>query len=574
MRTTSSDFLRVVFLIISFIALDVAGTCIPAYGQHEGHEMNAEVQARLASGEAIWRMPPMDMSMPMLAGLSTALPPIAPFLPGLGLDPMDVPLAEVPRFIELEDGDQIVLEATFVRRSLNGHVFIGYGINGQFPGPVLRAKEGSTVSVRFVNHIEMPSTIRWHGLRVDNAYDGTPVITQDPVQVGGEFVYELRFSDPGVFWYHAGVRLDFQVDSGMYGGIIVEPKDTDHYSASDREEVIILDDVLMDDAGILPFGRDVPNHTLMGRFGNTFLINGSDRFHLMASKGERVRLHIINAANTRTYNLTFDGIPLRIVASDLSRYEKEVPANSVVIAPGERYVVELELENEGMFNIKNSIQAIDHFRGVFNFIETEIGMIHVGAETINDVVSKEEARTNQSVSEGIDPYRSFFEKEPDKKIELTLKVQDLPLPLMMMMETDTLYVPPVEWNDTMPMMNWLSTGSQVFWVMRDLDTGLENMEIYWGFDEGDVVKIRIFNDPRSLHPMNHPLHLHGQRFLVLDVDGKRNENLVWKDTAIIPVASTVDILVDMSNPGEWVMHCHIAEHLHAGMMLSFGVWNE
>ena len=110
--------------------------------------------------------------------------------------------------------------------------------------------------------------------------------------------------------------------------------------------------------------------------------------------------------------------------------------------------------------------------------------------------------------------------------------------------------------------------------MRDIGTGLENMESYWGFDEGDVVKIRIFNDPRSLHPMNHPLHLHGQRFLVLDVDGKRNDNLVWKDTAIIPVASTVDLLVDMSNPGEWVMHCHIAEHLHAGMILSFGVWNE
>ena len=126
----------------------------------------------------------------------------------------------------------------------------------------------------------------------------------------------------------------------------------------------------------------------------------------------------------------------------------------------------------------------------------------------------------------------------------------------------------------MPMMNWLSTGTQVFWILRDMDTGMENMEIYWDFDKGDVVKIRIFNDPDTIHPMNHPIHMHGQRFLVLEIDGVRNPNLVWKDTAIVPVASTMDILVDMSNPGEWVLHCHIAEHLHSGMMLAFGVWEE
>ncbi len=123
----------------------------------------------------------------------------------------------------------------------------------------------------------------------------------------------------------------------------------------------------------------------------------------------------------------------------------------------------------------------------------------------------------------------------------------------------------------MPMMNWLSSGEQVTWVLREKTSGLENDDIQWEFNRDDIVKIRIFNSPDSFHPMNHPIHIHGQRFLVLERDGIRNQNLVWKDTAILPVGSTMDLLVEMSNPGEWMFHCHIAEHLHAGMAFNFTV---
>jgi FtsP/CotA-like multicopper oxidase with cupredoxin domain len=100
------------------------------------------------------------------------------------------------------------------------------------------------------------------------------------------------------------------------------------------------------------------------------------------------------------------------------------------------------------------------------------------------------------------------------------------------------------------------------------------MDMGWRFKKGDVVKIRLFNNPKSFHPMNHPFHMHGQRFLVLSMDGVPNTNMVWKDTAIIPVGSTVDILLDADNPGKWMAHCHIAEHLHAGMMTYFEVVDE
>ena len=118
-------------------------------------------------------------------------------------------------------------------------------------------------------------------------------------------------------------------------------------------------------------------------------------------------------------------------------------------------------------------------------------------------------------------------------------------------------------------MNSESTSENTKWIIADKFTGKESPN--YQIQVGDVKKIRIFNDPNSAHPMQHPIHLHGARFLVLSVDGKPNDNLVWKDVVLVPTGSTVDILVQFTEPGEWVAHCHIAEHLEAGMMFSFTV---
>ena len=123
----------------------------------------------------------------------------------------------------------------------------------------------------------------------------------------------------------------------------------------------------------------------------------------------------------------------------------------------------------------------------------------------------------------------------------------------------------------MPRMNWVTTAGEVRWILRDLDTGLENGAIDWRFRRGDVVKIRLRNDRRAVHAMQHPVHIHGQRFLVLGRDGVPNDNLVWKDTVLLPAGSTADLLLELSNPGRWMLHCHIAEHLESGMKLVFDV---
>jgi len=130
---------------------------------------------------------------------------------------------------------------------------------------------------------------------------------------------------------------------------------------------------------------------------------------------------------------------------------------------------------------------------------------------------------------------------------------------------------PIEWEDDMAAMNRASTTQTINWMIVDRDTTKTNMKIDWKFKVGDKVKIRIVNDGTSMHPMQHPLHLHGQQFLVLSRNGVPNDNLVWKDTVMVGAGEIVDILVDMTNPGEWMAHCHIAEHLEDGMMFAFSV---
>jgi len=159
-------------------------------------------------------------------------------------------------------------------------------------------------------------------------------------------------------------------------------------------------------------------------------------------------------------------------------------------------------------------------------------------------------------------------------LELFIRAHSVPPLVNWLLRADQSWFQPVEWTGTMPMMNWSATAQQVDWVIREPSTGRENMDIDWTFARGSTEILRIVNRRDSPHAMQHPIHLHGQRFLVVARDGEPNENLVWKDTVIVPVGSTVDVLVDFSNPGAWMLHCHIAEHLEAGMMTTIQVEGE
>ncbi len=130
----------------------------------------------------------------------------------------------------------------------------------------------------------------------------------------------------------------------------------------------------------------------------------------------------------------------------------------------------------------------------------------------------------------------------------------------------------LEWEDLMPEINAASNPHNMIWKLVDLDTRKENWEIDWEFRVGDLVKIRVVNDMDQDHPMHHPFHIHGAgRFLILARDDLVEPNLAWKDTVLVRSGETVDILLDVTNPGLWMAHCHIAEHNQSGMMFSFPV---
>ena len=518
-----------------------------------------------------WRMPPLPAGSAAsgMMGMANLVPGVSPFVVA-PRDSADI-LASRPReVVHLENGDTLRLESGLVRRTLRGKSFIMYGFNGQHPGPLIDVRKGATVVVQFHNGIDQPSAVHWHGVRLDNRFDGVPGVTQDAVAPGATFTYVVRFPDSGIYWYHPHVREDIQQDLGLYGNIMVRSTSPGYLAPVNREQVLMLDDLLMDGDGLTPWGATSPTHALMGRFGNVMLVNGEPRYDLEVKRGEIVRFYFTNASNARLFNLSFPGARMKVVASDVGKFEREEWVSSVVIAPAERYVVDVEFSRPGRTALVNRIQALDHMFGTFSPEADTLGAVRVRDVPATPRYGAEFARLrrNGDVAAELAPYRSSFDAAPTHSLVLTMRTRGLPAAVSNMLIGINA---PVEWNDGMAMMNWVATGDEVSWVLRDPATGKENMAIDWHFRVGQVAKIRVFNDPSSSHAMDHPLHLHGQRFLVVSRDGVPATNLVWKDTAIVPTGETVDLLVDMANPGRWMIHCHIAEHLGAGMMGVFTV---
>ena len=536
--------------------------------------------SQMGSGDSLaWRMPPGGPNMAMMmAPFMGLVPAVTPFLPGPGMDVDMLPEAMVGGVVSLADGDTLRLEGQVLRREINGRAVKVYGFNGQSPGPTIRVPQNARITVEFTNGVDFATTLRWHGVRVENRFDGVPGQTQSPVQVGATYTAEVHFPDAGIFWYHPHQRAHIAQDLGMYGNIIVESPDPDYYSPVNSEETLILDDVLLDVMGWIPFGFEAPSHALMGRFGNVLLTNGEPGFRREVKKGDVVRLFFTDASNSRPFNLRIEGsVPMKLVAGDLGKFEREEWIPTVIIAPGQRYVVEARFDEEGEFALTNRITAADHWMGEFRYEVDTLGVFSVSGEsTDQDYGSEfETLRTNSDVIAEFEAVRAQAGRSVDEELVLSLQIGELPIPVIKMMEIDTLYYPPVEFNDPMPMMNWLSTGMDVQWLLHEPDADADPRDLGpargWRFNQGDLVKIRLFNTVDSWHPMSHPLHLHGQRFVVLEQDGVRSANLVWRDTVLVPVGSTVDLLVEMSNPGTWMLNCQIPEHVGSGMAMTFSV---
>ncbi|MEA2722232.1 MAG: hypothetical protein QOH59_3, partial [Gemmatimonadales bacterium] len=391
-----------------------------------------------------WTMPPMHPTATRMPfGLERFVPDVTPLLPAfLG---RSLPDASPSRTYRLADGDTLTLTAGMVGRMLRGHALTLYAYDGQIPGPRLEIPQGATVTVRFRNLTDLPSSIHWHGLRLANADDGVPGLTQPPVPPGGEFMYRVHAPDAGLFWYHPHNREDVAQDLGLAGNIMVRGGRTGGQTdrrAATREAFLVLDDLLIGDGGLVPYGREAPTHALMGRFGNTLLVNGAEGWRFEARPGERVRLHLTNAAGARPFNLSMEGARLRVIAGDAGPFATPRRVESVVIVPAERYVVEAQFARAGTYALINRVRGIDRVTGRF-FPEVDtLGLVTVRGRPVHAQAAFAGSATDPLLALA----RSVAGRAPDRILTLTLRTGTLPFALVQALRLDTAYVHPVEWT--------------------------------------------------------------------------------------------------------------------------------
>lgn len=528
-------------------------------GDHGGHHHDAD------GATAAWPMPPMHPQVPtMVPGLEALAPATAPWT----LTP-PAAAASAPARLRLPAwGTQ--LEAAPVQRTVDGLAYGGYAFNGGRIGPQLEAREGDAAEVTVRNRLGEPTAVHWHGLRHDWRHDGAVGLSQPADPSGTARRYQLRFPDPGLFWYHSHQREDRQLDLGLAGTILVHPKAADWLPPVTRETVLLLDDLLVGAGGVFPHGATTATHALMGRMGNRLLLNGEPAHRVQAVAGAPLRLWFANAANARVFHVGIDGHPLKLVAGDMGRLPEDRWTDGIVIAPGERWAADVQPAAPGRYAITNRIVALNGWAGAYFAQVDTIGWLDVAPAADQPRLAAARAAfprlvERPAVRAEFGDLAAWRARPPDHELLLTLRLDSLPFALVQAMRLDTAYVNPVEWTSTMPMMDVLTTAAQVHWTLRDVATGAENHAIAWRVPVGARRTLRLRNDRHTLHAMQHPIHLHGQRFLVLARNGVPNTAPVWKDTVIVPAGAVVDLLVEFSTPGRWMLHCHIAEHLASGM---------
>ena len=401
-----------------------------------------------------------------------------------------------------------------------------WNYNGQVPGPILRVKLGETLRVKFTNKLPQETTIHWHGVRVPNAMDGVPGVTQPPIKPGESFIYEFTPKDAGTFWFHPHVRSAEQVERGLYGVLIVE----DEYSKKYNQDIVLV----VDDWRMQANWQIDPNFVtpmdLMhdGRWGNIITVNAKLNFTHKVKAGERIRLRFINSSNGRIYKLNIPNELKPIaIAVDGMYVRKHFNPNGFDLAPGNRVDVDITIPSTS--KVGQTFSITDIFTRRTNNLATL-------------VVTNGQVKT------------PTFAPPSNPNVPVWENAKNIP--------NDKTYVldARIAPRNSQGMENSpRGMGPKIQWTI--------NGKAYPDYDPF-TFKFKQFN--KFMFKNNsgrfHPMHLHGQFFKVITRDGKPVDEGFFRDTVLVYPGETVELATVPLDKGKWLNHCHILEHADAGMM--------
>ena len=408
-----------------------------------------------------------------------------------------------------------------------------WGYEGHVPGPIIRVRQGERVTRRFVNALPQASTVHWHGIRIDNAMDGVPELTQPAVPQGGDFLYDFAAPDAGTYWYHPHNRTWEQLARGLYGALIVE--EANGGPAVDRDEILLIDDWrLTQEAEIDPQFGNMGDRSHAGRIGNWVTVNGESEWSREVRRHERLRLRLVNAANARIFVLALLGLEGWVVALDGQPLADPAPAEPLALAPGQRadLIVDAVGDEEGQAFL------VSHERD---------GAYTIAAFAVGEAVRSERLPPPSPLEPNpVEPLRGLDDARP-----ATLLMQ----------------------GGAMGGMQGAVMGGRMTDI-RDMATQGK----VWAFNgvadfpaqplvelaTGETVRMAIVNETAWPHAM----HLHGHHFRQIGADGSVGP---LRDTLLVDREETAEIAFVADNPGDWLIHCHMPEHAEGGMETWFRV---
>ncbi len=411
-----------------------------------------------------------------------------------------------------------------------------WAFNQQVPGPLLRYRQGDILSLEVENQLKVPTTIHWHGLRVPVEMDGVPFLSQKPIEPGATYHYEFKLHDSGTFWYHPHVDSSQQVGRGLRGALIVDELQSPQV---DRDVLWVLDDWrLNQDAQIVPFSDNMRDASHNGRIGNVVTVNGNIGEEFFVRAGERLRLRLVNVANSRTFALTFQGLNPWIIALDGHPVEpKSVQNDHIVLGAGQRtdLIVDVTGKPGEISSVVDSAFGIDFTYELMRLVRNTDSSLPFHSQSaplalLPNPVSRPDianAERHQVVFEG-----------------------------GAMGGMSGAYL-----NGEFKTMRNLAELGKLWAINGKIPDNVHTDPPFLTLELGRSYILELINRTA----FEHPIHLHGHSFQVIRNNGKLLKNPPIRDTVLLQPDDNQEIAFVADNPGQWMFHCHILEHQNTGM---------